>query len=433
MPDVGVRLPSSPLILTRGRDFKWERENLDENREPVNYDAGSLFFELHTYGQQNALQEVRVIGGTGGTYKFTWSGQTTADIDYYDATSNPHGMNVDITDALVALSNIGPNDVIVHPAALIPVWKLNLTLNAGSNEVQRITLRSDVTGGTFVLSCGANFTSPLTFGVTAADMQTALRGLTSIGSGNCTVTKVTNWEYLVEFIGSKAATNVTQILGWGVGLGFLLTGGLPPGLITTSTIVNGSAKLSEPLTNTLNKTVNDFFDSFETLAGVDIDVAITDALNITLTVTSKKSFVESDIITFAVDATSTALTAFFNGTSTFLGKIDTISVAFWWNHIYQVEFTGVLGLTPQPTLIPDFTDLTGTDAEIEVEVIQVGKPEFTIWTFDITGSMATLKVESEEVAKIVARTPWQLVWLASGEPAGGDPLDLGIVQIQPPR
>lgn len=49
------------------------------------------------------------------------------------------------------------------------------------------------------------------------------------------------------------------------------------------------------------------------------------------------------------------------------------------------------------------------------------------WTFDIVGSRATLKVESEEVAQVPDRTLWQLVFLADGEAAGGDPIDRGRV------
>lgn len=49
------------------------------------------------------------------------------------------------------------------------------------------------------------------------------------------------------------------------------------------------------------------------------------------------------------------------------------------------------------------------------------------WTFDIVGSRATLKVESEEVSRVPDRALWQLVFLATGEAAGGDPIDRGRV------
>ena len=61
--------------------------------------------------------------------------------------------------------------------------------------------------------------------------------------------------------------------------------------------------------------------------------------------------------------------------------------------------------------------------------LQTG-PTPTKWEFIISGSRASLKVESEDVAKIPARTKWQLVWLPDGEPAGGDPVARGLVKVE---
>lgn len=54
----------------------------------------------------------------------------------------------------------------------------------------------------------------------------------------------------------------------------------------------------------------------------------------------------------------------------------------------------------------------------------------TQWIFSISGSEASLKVESDEVDSIPARTRWQLVFLPAGEAAGGDPIARGTVQVQ---
>lgn len=54
----------------------------------------------------------------------------------------------------------------------------------------------------------------------------------------------------------------------------------------------------------------------------------------------------------------------------------------------------------------------------------------TTWTFTVTGAMAYLKVESEVVNQIPARTRWQLVFRPSGEAAGGDPIARGVVVVQ---
>lgn len=52
------------------------------------------------------------------------------------------------------------------------------------------------------------------------------------------------------------------------------------------------------------------------------------------------------------------------------------------------------------------------------------------WTFSITGSTATLKIESTVVDTIPDRTKWQLVFMPTGEAAGGDPIAIGTVKVQ---
>lgn len=52
------------------------------------------------------------------------------------------------------------------------------------------------------------------------------------------------------------------------------------------------------------------------------------------------------------------------------------------------------------------------------------------WDFTVVGSEASLKVESEVVDTVPNRTRWQLVFRASGEAAGGEPLAIGIVRVQ---
>jgi hypothetical protein len=52
------------------------------------------------------------------------------------------------------------------------------------------------------------------------------------------------------------------------------------------------------------------------------------------------------------------------------------------------------------------------------------------WDFVIDGDVATIKIESTVADTVPARTKWQLVWLPSGEAAGGDAVALGSVQVQ---
>ncbi|AXH46751.1 hypothetical protein SEA_ACOLYTE_6 [Mycobacterium phage Acolyte] len=437
MADFGKPLPVEMLCLVKGRDFKWTVPNLDpKTKQPVPWPAGELFLELETGGEHNALQEVRLTGATDGTYKFTHRGVQTGPIDYYDATTNPHGMDGDIQDALEALSNVGAGNVIVHPAQLFPAWELDITLNTGQNEIQQIIFTGNPSGGKFKLNHGGNTTPVIAFGAAASAVQTALQALPSIGTGGCTVTTIPNG-YQVEFVGTKAATDVAQITGspWGIDFSepggfYSLSGGIFPN-VTTSTVRPGTAQLTEQLVNTLNKTVNDLFNTFDGILGVDIDFYITSKTNIQLKVTSLRSFVESDIITFTSDVTSNTVKSAINQALGFVGLTSVITVDFWWNHVYQVEFVGALANTAQPALEADITNIVGAHKAIEVEVLAPGKARLTKWPLTIDGANASIKVESEEADKIPNRCRWQLVHLPTGEAAGGDPKQIGLVYRQP--
>lgn len=80
-----------------------------------------------------------------------------------------------------------------------------------TNEVQTITL-TGATDGTFRLTFGANTTAPLAYNISAADLQTALEGLTSIGAGNVGVAGDAGGPYTVTFQGALAATDVAMLV-----------------------------------------------------------------------------------------------------------------------------------------------------------------------------------------------------------------------------
>ena len=77
----------------------------------------------------------------------------------------------------------------------------------GTNEVQTLTV--DATGGTYTLSFGGQTTSALAFNASASTIQTALRGLSSIGGTNVAVTG--SGPYTITFSGSLANTDVALI------------------------------------------------------------------------------------------------------------------------------------------------------------------------------------------------------------------------------
>lgn len=436
---IGLDLHQDLLFLTRGRDFKWTFQNLDETtKQPTNFPSGDLFFELDTGGQQNAVQQISQTAASGGTYTLGVGGQTTGALAYDMVVQSSHDATPDITSALEGLSTVGVGNVSLTPAQLFPVWEIDLTLNAGNNELQQLVF-TGVTGGTFKLGYGGLFTPVLAWNAAPSAVQTALEALTGIGTGNVAVTPITNG-YQFEFIGAKADTNVDQLLVVALGIDlsqpffiFGLTGDLNL-TAKVSTVLDGSPKFTDSMVNTLNTTVNNMFNSFDSLLGVNIDYEVLSDLNTKLTVTSLKAFAESELLTFSIDVTGQLVEGFLNSVAQFLGIFDTIDVDFYWNRVFQVEFVGDLAELPQPKIVADITHLTGLNDEqaISVDVLQKGVSRWTNWPFTVDGSSASIVIEAPACDVIQARTSWQLVFKPEGEDAtaGGDPLALGIVRTQ---
>lgn len=106
---------------------------------------------------------------------------------------------------------------------------------AGTSEVQTITITGAPTGGTFSLTYDGQTTAALAYNATTAAVQTALQGLSSIGSGNATVTGTAGSSYVVTFTGTLANQNVPTIVAVGT-----FTGGTSPA-ISVATTTGGAA------------------------------------------------------------------------------------------------------------------------------------------------------------------------------------------------
>ncbi len=93
-----------------------------------------------------------------------------------------------------------------------------------TNEVQVVTVNGTPTGGTFTLTFRGATTSGLAYNDAASTVQTALQGLSTIGSGNVAVSGSAGGPYTVTFASVLAATSVDQITSDGSSL----TGGIAP-------------------------------------------------------------------------------------------------------------------------------------------------------------------------------------------------------------
>lgn len=90
--------------------------------------------------------------------------------------------------------------------------KLDTALLTGkgqaTNEVQTVTVD---TGSPFTLSYRGQETSSLANGAAASTVQTAVQSLSTVGSGNATVSGSAGGPYTVTFAGALAATSVDQL------------------------------------------------------------------------------------------------------------------------------------------------------------------------------------------------------------------------------
>lgn len=85
---------------------------------------------------------------------------------------------------------------------------------AGTNQKQTFRVPQSA-AGTFTITIGDQTTSGIAVGASAATVDTAVEGLSTIGSGNCTVTKTSDSNddiYELEFNGSLAANTVATAI-----------------------------------------------------------------------------------------------------------------------------------------------------------------------------------------------------------------------------
>ena len=185
-------------------------------------------------GSLNEIQTVDVGSGASKTFTLTFSGQTTASIGTGNAASL-------VKNALEALSNVTSVDVTrdvngkytieftgVDGLAdqpqmtastyasgqsyhrIVPSSTTSATAGiAGVNEVQVIT--SSGAGASFSLHFAGETTGEIPYSATAATVDAALEGLSTIGAGNVTVTGSASGPWTVTFIGTMAAANQSQI------------------------------------------------------------------------------------------------------------------------------------------------------------------------------------------------------------------------------
>lgn len=135
--------------------------------------------------------------------------------------------------------HVVPGGAKIDPAQFAADNAVAVTANgpAAASEVQTVTLTNTPTGGTFVLTYDGQSTPPQPFNVTTANLQTALRALSTIGGANVTVTGTAGSSYVLTFGGTLANKDVPIV----VATGNALTGAGPQPQALVAVTTPGSA------------------------------------------------------------------------------------------------------------------------------------------------------------------------------------------------
>jgi len=151
-----------------------------------NISAATLTTQLETlYGSGN----VTATGSNGGPFTVTFGGdlahENIPDITFVNTSLTGGNATVNVVETVKG--------------------------TAGTDEVQTITFYGSPTTGTFTATFNGFTTPALAYNVSAADLQTALRNLASIGATGVTVSGSAGGPYTVTFAGTLANTAVSMI------------------------------------------------------------------------------------------------------------------------------------------------------------------------------------------------------------------------------
>ena len=449
---IGTPVDPDTLVLTRGRDFEWTFQNLDESGDPTAFPPGDLFFELFTGGEHNCIQQIEVLNSDDGEYTLIYDGVESEPIEFYDTIDTPYDLSIDIRSALENIPAIGAGNVEVSRTEMRPVWHMNIELTGESrNEIQELSV-TNLLGwlgqflgeGRMILSYRQSDTEPISFEANAAEIQAALEELPQIGKGNVEVTKVSeaNGKFNVEFKGLLASRDVDliQVRAYEKNATDFFGGGITGNLLTTyrtKTIQNGRrAILDGRMMDTLTQKITDFYGIFDRKLDIDLQFIIKNNTTFTVIARSRQGYSDVDLATFDVLFNGSMLFNYLDNHILLEDAIESVTVDQYWNHRYTVEFVNEQANKPHPRIVGNAEDLTSSititpvTPEVKVTYIEVGRAPVTYWNFDIEDDTASLKVESEEVNTIGNRTPWHLVFLPDGEEAGGTLVARGKVQVQ---
>lgn len=132
-----------------------------------------------------------------------------------------------------AMTNSGDNATFNTTNEAHEAWDStqSFTVQTEYDDVQTVTISGSPTGGTFTLTFGGQTTSGIAYNAAASAVQSALQALSSIGSGNATVSGPNGGPWIVDFTGTLGYASQTLMTANSSGL----TGGSSPQATPTHT------------------------------------------------------------------------------------------------------------------------------------------------------------------------------------------------------
>ncbi|MFI4875947.1 MAG: hypothetical protein ACIALR_11435 [Blastopirellula sp. JB062] len=197
--------------------------------------------------------------------------------------------------------------------------------SGGVNEEQTVSLTGSPSGGTFTLSYGGDTTSGIAYNAAASAVETALEGLTSIGSGDASVSGDAGGPWTVEFTGALAGQDVALMTGDG------------------SSLTGGGASVS--VTQTAIAAVNE-------VQQVSLSESVSGG-----TFTLSYAGQTTSALSYAISAA--ALETALEG----LSNVDSVEVSGADGGPWEVEFQGSLAATNVASMTGDGASLSGDDSQ----------------------------------------------------------------------
>lgn len=179
--------PKSPATRWIVPDYSWEDPEQADRRIQLPDQIGGLRTE--------EVQKIYIDGRpTGGTFTLGYGSETTAPIPYNASTAA-------IEAALIALAGITADDV-------------DVTLDAATNEVQKLRIKGGSTGGTFTLTLNGETTAPIAFNPSDLGLRAALQALPSVGQLDVKVSSERVDEVqIVRLVGEPTSGTFTLTFG----------------------------------------------------------------------------------------------------------------------------------------------------------------------------------------------------------------------------